>query len=136
MLFVFTALATRDRMLEHEFFSVTESGRPFLGRADLLTPNLSSPSSSLETQMLEMSLTHLLRILMLPKKEDGVTRDKILLTDKDTPTSGEQMPPWLTYFTKTAELNFWVSFTGKRKKLSYLDIYAETSTLLHGGPLQ
>jgi hypothetical protein len=47
MLFVDTALATRDRMFEHEFFSMIESGSPFLGRAALLIPNLSSPPSSL-----------------------------------------------------------------------------------------
>lgn len=51
MLLLVTALATRDRMFEEELFWMIESGSPFLGRADLLIPNLSSPFSSLETQM-------------------------------------------------------------------------------------
>ena len=46
----------------------------------------------------------------------SITRDKTLLTNKDTPTSGEQMPPWLTYITKETELNICASLTKKRKK--------------------
>lgn len=76
----------------------------------------------------------------IPQKENRITRDKTLLTNKDTPTSGEQMPPWLTYTTKETELNI-LGFIYKKKNNSKTQPshpyrYGETSTLLHGDPLQ
>lgn len=109
-------------MFEEELFWMIESGSPFLGRADLLIPNLSSPFSSLETQMFRNEFkeegkhndkTEIFK--HIPQKENRITRDKTLLTNKDTPTSGEQMPPWLTYTTKETELNI-LGFIDKKKE--------------------
>jgi len=35
--------------------------------------------------------------LNTPQKENCISRNKILLANKNTPASSEKMPPWLTW---------------------------------------